>query len=154
MVWKTGDDSGTSGIRRPFASGSASAPVEPILVEAIRGDVVEARHRAHAVALAARRERRLGRKRGARSTHFRSSAKPIQALPLLRARPNLDDTEIAIACASHLARPEQLDAVRRLLAKAPAGDDDLETGPEPTRPLEHDCSGKHAGILRALSAVE
>jgi L-asparaginase II len=31
---------------------------------------------------------------------FRSSAKPLQALPLVRARDDLDDTEIAIACAS------------------------------------------------------
>ena len=51
-------------------------------------------------------------------TYFRSSAKPIQALPLVRARPDLEDAEIAIACASHLARPEQLEAVRSLLAKA------------------------------------
>ena len=49
-------------------------------------------------------------------TFFRSSAKPIQALPLVRLRPDLGDEEIAIACASHLARPEQVNAVRRLLA--------------------------------------
>ena len=57
------------------------------------------------------RRRRLGR-RGRRvggdpalRTLFRSSAKPIQALPVVRARPDLDDAEIAIACASHLHRP-------------------------------------------------
>ena len=89
-------------------------------------------------------------------THFRSSAKPIQALPLLRARADLDETEIAIACASHLARPEQLAAVRSLLAKAPAGEDDLECGTRgadagPTR-IEHNCSGKHAGLLALCRA--
>ena len=36
-------------------------------------------------------------------TYFRSSAKPIQALPLVRRAADLDDEEIAIACASHLA---------------------------------------------------
>jgi L-asparaginase II len=36
--------------------------------------------------------------------------------------------------------------VRRLLAEAGATEDDLECGPEPTR-LEHNCSGKHAGML-------
>ena len=86
-------------------------------------------------------------------THFRSSAKPIQALPLVRVRPDLDDAEIAIACASHLARPEQLDAVRSLLARAPASAEDLECGPEPTR-LEHNCSGKHAGLLALCRAME
>ena len=79
-------------------------------------------------------------------TYFRSSAKPIQALPIVRARPDLDDAEIAIACASHLHRPEQLEPVRSLLAKADATEDDLECGPEPTR-LEHNCSGKHAAML-------
>src|SRR5262249_22642777 len=61
-------------------------------------------------------------------------------------RPDLADEEIAIACASHLARPEQIAAVRRLLAAAPAEESELETGSEPT-PLEHNCSGKHAGFL-------
>src|SRR5262249_56755078 len=61
-------------------------------------------------------------------------------------RPDLADEEIAIACASPLARPEQIAAVRSLLAAAPADESELETGPEPT-PLEHNCSGKHAGFL-------
>jgi L-asparaginase II len=79
-------------------------------------------------------------------TYLRSSAKPIQALPLVRVRDDLSDAEVAIACASHLARPEQLTAVRSLLAKAPAGEDELECDAEPTR-VEHNCSGKHAGML-------
>jgi L-asparaginase II len=119
--------------------------MEPILVEAIRGDVVEARHRVHAVAVA---EGEVVEAAGDASlvTFFRSSAKPIQALPTVCARPDLDDAEIAIACASHLARPEQLEPVRSLLEKAHATEDDLECGPEPT-PLEHNCSGKHAAML-------
>jgi L-asparaginase II len=84
-------------------------------------------------------------------TYFRSAAKPIQALPLVRARVDLDESEIAIACASHLARSDQLDAVRSLLVKAPASVDELECGPEPT-PLEHNCSGKHAGLLALCRA--
>ncbi len=83
--------------------------------------------------------------------YFRSSAKPIQALPVARARPDLDEVEIAIACASHLHRAEQLAPVRSLLAKAPASADDLECGAEPT-PLEHNCSGKHAGMLALCRA--
>jgi L-asparaginase II len=120
-------------------------PVDPILVEAIRGAVVEARHRVHAVAVA---DGAVVATAGDASlvTFFRSSAKPIQALPTVRARPDLDEAEIAIACASHLARPEQLDPVRSLLEKAHAAEDDLECGPEPT-PLEHNCSGKHAAML-------
>jgi L-asparaginase II len=117
----------------------------PIVVEATRGDVVEARHRVHAMAVA---DGALVASAGDASlvTYFRSSAKPIQALPVVRERADLGDDEIAIACASHLARPEQLEPVRSLLAKAEVGEDDLECGPEPTR-LEHNCSGKHAGLI-------
>ncbi len=116
-----------------------------IEVVVTRGDVIEARHRAHVVAT---QEGRTLLEAGDASlvAYFRSSAKPIQALPLVRVRPDLGDEEIAIACASHLARPEQVAAVRRLLTAAPADESELETGPEPT-PLEHNCSGKHAGFL-------
>ena len=111
---------------------------------------MEAQHRVHAVAVA---DGRMVAEAGDPElvTYFRSSAKPIQALPLVRARADLDESEIAIACASHLARPDQLDAVRSLLAKAPASVDELECGPEPT-PLEHNCSGKHAGFLALCRA--
>lgn len=115
-----------------------------------RGGVEEARHRVHAVAI---HEGAIVEAAGDPSlvAFFRSSAKPLQALPVVRARPDLDDAELAIACASHLARPEQLAAVRSLLAKAPAAEDELECGPEPT-PLEHNCSGKHAAMLALCRA--
>ena len=118
---------------------------DPLSVVVTRGAVVEARHRVHAVAV---RDGRIVASAGDAHllTFLRSSAKPIQALPLVRARPDLGDREIAIACASHLARPDQLDAVRALLAAAPAREDELETGPDPS-PIEHNCSGKHAGFL-------
>ena len=124
--------------------------MDPIVVEVIRGSFVEAQHRVHAVAVASGK---VVAEAGDPElvTHFRSSAKPIQALPLVRARVDLDESEIAIACASHLARPDQLEAVRNLLAKAPASVDELECGPEPT-PLEHTCSGKHAGLLALCRA--
>jgi L-asparaginase II len=118
---------------------------EPLEVVATRGAVVEARHRVHVVAVQDGRIV-LGAGDVSHVTYLRSSAKPLQALPLVRACSDLDDAEIAVACASHLARPEQLDAVRRLLARAQASEADLETGPDPTL-LEHNCSGKHAGFL-------
>jgi L-asparaginase len=70
-------------------------------------------------------------------------------LPLARARVDLDARDLAIASASHLADDDQLAAVRALLAKAPAEVDELECGAEgdPPSPLNHNCSGKHAGML-------
>ena len=71
---------------------------------------------------------------------------------LARAREDLDHRELAIACASH-RRAGQLDAVRRLLADAPARERSSSAGSRrvarPTRST-HNCSGKHAGHARAL----
>ena len=124
--------------------------MEPIVVEVVRDGVIEARHRAHAVAVSGGEIVAAAGDPGL-LTYFRSACKPIQALPVVRARPDLDDAEIAIASASHLARPEQLDAVRSLLAKAPATEDELECGTTGSKAgqtrVEHNCSGKHAGML-------
>jgi L-asparaginase II len=73
----------------------------------------------------------------------------------VRAYDDLDDAEIAIACGSHRAEPAQIEAVRRLLARAEATDGDLECGDQPGRPpgpVHHNCSGKHAGMLAACRA--
>lgn len=123
---------------------------DAISVLVIRGDIVEARHRVHAVAVHGD-ELLLAAGDPELVAFLRSSAKPVQALPLVRARHDLDDELVAIACASHLARPEQVAAVRRLLAEAPAAEEELECGPEPT-PLAHNCSGKHAGFLALCRA--
>ena len=121
---------------------------ESIRVIVQRGSVVEAMHLVHAVAV---RDGHAVLEAGDPSlvTLLRSSAKPFQALPLARAYDDAHPRELAIASASHLAGPEQLAAVRMLLSRAHAGEDDLECGPEghpPTR-LKHNCSGKHAGML-------
>ncbi len=77
--------------------------------------------------------------------YVRSSAKPLQALPLVEH--DLPTEELAIACASHEARPEQLVAVRALLERAGVTTEDLECGAEHGSRLRHNCSGKHAGFL-------
>jgi L-asparaginase II len=85
---------------------------------------------------------------------MRSSSKPLQAIPLARARADLDERDLAIASASHLADDAQLASVRALLTKAPASEDELECGPggEPPSRLKHNCSGKHAGMLALCRA--
>jgi L-asparaginase II len=84
--------------------------------------------------------------------YMRSSAKPLQALPLARARDDLDQRDLAIASASHRAWPDQLEAVKALLAKAEATEDDLECGEEDGSRLRHNCSGKHSGMLALCRA--
>jgi L-asparaginase II len=125
--------------------------VDPLSVAVERGGVVESRHRVHAVKV------RGGEVLEARGdpglvTFVRSAAKPFQALPLVREYNDLADEEVAIACASHEARAEQLDAVKLLLARAWATEDDLECGPVDGSRLRHNCSGKHAGMLAVCAA--
>src|SRR5712691_4367969 len=128
--------------------------MDPIVVEVRRSGIVEARHRVHAVAVqhgAVVEEAGDG----GLTCFLRSSSKPIQALPLARARADLDDRDLAIASASHRATPDQIAAVRALLAKAPATEDELELGLQAGRPPEkifHNCSGKHAGMLALCRA--
>ena len=124
---------------------------EPIRVTVQRGGTVESVHRVHAVAV------RGGEIVGSAGdpglvTFMRSAAKPIQAQPLARVREDLDDRDLAIASASHLADVAQLEAVRALLAKAPATEDDLECGPFEGSKLKHNCSGKHAAMLALCHA--
>ena len=123
--------------------------MDAIRVTVRRGGAVEAVHRVHV-----------------RSTtgdaygddfrcFFRSSLKPVQAIPLLEGYDDLGDDELAIASASHQAEPAQLEAVRKLLARAGVTPDDLENGLQEGRPdgkVGHNCSGKHAGMLAACRA--
>jgi len=120
--------------------------MDAISVLVRRGSVVEARHRVHAAIV----ERgRLVESAGdvALVSFLRSSAKPVQALPLVRAEPGIPDDELAIASASHGAAPAQLAAVERLLARGGSSEGDLECGPVDGSRLRHNCSGKHAGML-------
>jgi L-asparaginase II len=140
---------------RPFSRHVWFARVsEPIVVEVRRSGVVEAAHRVHAVAV--RSGEVVAAAGDASLTCFmRSSSKPLQALPLVRARDDLPDDELAIACASHHDTPEQVAAVRALLARAEASEDDLELGPQAGRPPElvhNNCSGNHAGMLALCRA--
>lgn len=125
-----------------------------IEVEVRRNGVVEAVHRVHAVAV---RDGGIVAAAGDPSLacFMRSSSKPLQALPLVRARDDLPDEELAIACASHRDTPQQVAAVRALLARAEAGEDDLELGPQVGRPRElvhNNCAGNHAGMLALCRA--
>lgn len=127
---------------------------EALVVEVRRDGVVEALHRVHAVAV---RAGAVVEAAGDPSLtcFMRSASKPLQALPLVRARDDLPDDELAVACASHRDTPEQIAAVRALLARAGATEDDFELGPQEGRPSElihNNCSGNHAGMLALCRA--
>jgi L-asparaginase II len=118
--------------------------VDAINVAVTRGPLVESRHLVDAVVV---RDGKIAQAWGDPEvvSFIRSAAKPLQALPLVPFE--LPGEELAIACASHEALPEQLVAVRALLERAGASIEDLECGAEHGSKLRHNCSGKHAGFL-------
>ena len=99
----------------PGNSGIVFLLVDALNVAVTRGDLVESRHRVHAVVVnggavvEAWGDPEL-------VVYVRSSAKPLQALPLVEH--DLPTEELAIACASHEARPG---AARRRAGPARAG---------------------------------
>lgn len=127
--------------------------MDPFRVSVRRGEIVEAVHRVHGVAV---QDGAVIAEAGDSGlvAFMRSASKPLQAVPLARARSDLDARDLAIASASHLADDAQLAAVRALLGKGPASEDELECGPEgePPSRLRHNCSGKHAGMLALCRA--
>jgi L-asparaginase II len=128
--------------------------MDPLSVTVRRGPLVEAVHRVHAVVV---RDGKVVESAGDPQlvTFYRSSSKPLQALPLARERDDVSEVELAIACASHRAEPPQLEAARSQLERAPATEADLELGPQEGRGpslLSHNCSGKHAGFLAVCRA--
>lgn len=136
-------------------------------VVAVRGDVVESRHRVHAVVLDAR-----GTVIGTAGdpsivSVWRSCAKPFQCMSMVAAgrfdELRWGDDELAIACASHGGEPEHVAIVRGMLESVELEEGDLacgaheplsrrgvrllqQSGELPTR-LHNNCSGKHAAML-------
>jgi L-asparaginase II len=127
---------------------------EPLRVAVRRGEILESVHEVHAVAV---RNGSVVAEAGdtALPASLRSSAKPLQALPLARAYENLSESELAIAAASHFGTAEHVEAVRALLAATGGTEDELDCGLQQGRrpePIFHNYSGKHAGMIAVCRA--
>ena len=148
----------------------------PILVQALRGEIVESAHRGALAIVDAD---------GAVHTHLgdierpifpRSAIKVLQALPLVASGAaehwKLSPEELALACASHGGEARHAQVAAGMLAKAGVDAQALEcgahwpyhdgaikamaaAGQQPTA-LHNNCSGKHAGFvcLGCLLAVQ
>lgn len=115
---------------------------------------------------ASRRVARLGRP--AVAILPRSALKPLHAVALLGLGLDVDDELLALVCASHSGEPGHVERVRRLLAGAGLGPEDLANTPDlpiddaaaqraragggPSRLLQN-CSGNHAGMLAGAVAA-
>ena len=139
----------------------------PVLVETLRGEVVENRHRgAIAVCDAGGSLIESWGDSGA-LVYPRSAIKALQALPLVESGAadhyRLSTAELALACSSHNAEPEHTRAVHDWLIRIGLGEDALECGAhpplhdktaaaliekrQPPGRIHNNCSGKHAGML-------
>jgi L-asparaginase II len=138
----------------------------PILVEVLRGVLVESRHRGAVAVADADGEAVLAIGDVTTPIFPRSAIKALQALPLVESGAadayGLGDEELALACASHSGEPEHVAGVTRMLARAGLDTAALRCGAhwpmaqpalvalarsgEPSA-LHNNCSGKHAGFL-------
>ncbi|CAN7424239.1 asparaginase [Mesorhizobium sp. LjNodule214] len=139
----------------------------PVLVEVLRGAVVESGHRGAVSVFDADGKPLLEIGDTARPVFPRSAVKAIQALPLVESGAadayGFGDRELALACASHSGEPAHAELADAMLARAGLDRAALECGAH--WPLDHDatvalartgglpnplhnnCSGKHAGFL-------
>ena len=95
-----------------------------IVVEATRGSLVESRHRG-LVAVANARGQLLASAGDVNTyAYMRSSAKPLQAIPLVESGAaehyGFTHAQLAVAVASHSGEPFHLEAVRSILDKKPS----------------------------------
>lgn len=144
-------------------------PGNPVLVEVIRGSLVESRHTGAVAVADAQGRLVLALGDVERPIYPRSAVKAMQALPLIESGAAdafaLGEDELAVACASHSGEKIHVEAVRSLLAKAgldesylacgahwPISEDATRTlisSHERPRAIHNNCSGKHAGMLAA-----
>lgn len=140
---------------------------QPLIVEVLRGPVVESIHQV--MALVVNEVGSVTNYWGnpAFLTMPRSAIKMLQALPLVESgaadRFSLDDKHLALACSSHRGEKEHLSALAQWLEKAGLKESQFVCGPhwpyheqsaqemirrgiQPTV-LCNNCAGKHAGII-------
>jgi L-asparaginase II len=138
----------------------------PILVEVLRGVLVESRHRGAIAVVDADGAAVLAIGDVTTPIFPRSAVKALQALPLVETGAadalGFGDEELALACASHSGEAGHVAGVMHMLAKAGLDAAALRCGAhwpmaqpalvalaragEPSA-LHNNCSGKHAGFL-------
>lgn len=141
-----------------------------ILVEDLRGDLVENIHRGFIAVVNEKREPVGFAGNPHKKVYYRSASKPLQALPILALGIDKEfgftPEEITIMAGSHMGEPFHVEAIESILNKIGAREDLLCMKPTypgylprrnelicqgmPKRKVYHNCSGKHSAIL-ALS---
>ena len=139
----------------------------PVLIEVLRGNVVESRHRGAVSVVDGDGNSVLSIGDIDRPVFPRSAIKAIQALPLVESGAAEDlmfgNRELALACASHSGEDGHVETARTMLARAGITEEAYECGAhwpfdqpvlidfaeahKKPLPVHNNCSGKHAGFL-------
>jgi L-asparaginase II len=139
----------------------------PVLVNTLRGELIENRHRGAVAVCDANGKLLQAWGDVAALVYPRSAIKALQALPLVESGAaehyDLSEAELALACSSHNAEAAHTDTVLGWLKRIDLDQDALECGAH--APLHHqterqmierhsqpgrihnNCSGKHTGML-------
>lgn len=143
------------------------------LIHVMRGAVVESIHRGHMAVVDTSGRLLAGAGNPDFVTYARSSAKFIQAVPVVASGAaeafGYTEQEIAVMCASHGGEPTHVNTVAAMLGKLgigpekllcgahapyhkPSADALVEEGRHPSS-LHNNCSGKHTGMLTLASYI-
>ena len=139
---------------------------DPVLVEVLRGALVESRHRGAVAVVDADGATALALGDVDVAVFPRSAIKALQALVLVESsaadRFGFGDEELALACSSHSGEEGHVAVVTRMLGRAGLDDSALACGAHwpinqaaafalaktgAASALHNNCSGKHAGFL-------
>jgi len=138
-----------------------------LVIEVTRGGFVESRHQVIAVICDAKGKRHSQWGSVDQQVFPRSTAKPLQALPLMLSGAaqdlNLSPQQLAMACASHNGEAQHSALVTTWLGQLGMGSEQLECGShwplyqpatvalaqsgEQACAVHNNCSGKHCGFL-------
>jgi L-asparaginase II len=141
--------------------------MNPILIDLLRGSAVESRHAGALAIVDASGAVHTALGDIDRPIFPRSAVKLLQALPLVASGAaeafQLNDDELALACASHSGEPEHVSTAAGVLSKLGLDEAALECGTQwPAREpvlrgmlargeqataLHNNCSGKHSGFV-------
>jgi L-asparaginase II len=148
-------------------SSNGDLVTNPVLVEVLRGGLVESAHRGALAVFEAGGKSVWEMGDTDHPVFPRSAVKAIQALPLVESGAadayGFGDRELALACASHNGEAAHAELARSMLAKAGLGEAVLECGAhwpshheatialaragKTPSSLHNNCSGKHSGFI-------
>lgn len=147
--------------------------MDEILVEEYRGNLLECVHRGHICGVSDDGRIKYCVGDAEFVAYLRSSAKPIQAIPVIRRgldkKYGFNDKEITVLTGSHRAQSFHIKAIEGIMEKVGIDEEELICLPTyplsmaareelvrhnmPKRRIYHNCSGKHMGILTLCKSL-